>query len=46
MGSVGDRYDNALTESFFATLARELLECNSYRHPGETGLAGFDGIEV
>jgi transposase InsO family protein len=25
MGSVGDAYDNAMVESFFATLERELL---------------------
>jgi hypothetical protein len=26
MGSVGDAYDNAMAESFFATLERELLD--------------------
>ena len=31
MGSVGDAYDNALCESFFATLECELLERNVFR---------------
>jgi putative transposase len=35
MGSVGDSYDNAVTESFFATLKVELL----YRHPWPTRAA-------
>ena len=34
MGSVGDCYDNALCESFFATLECELLERSSFRTPG------------
>ena len=29
MGSVGDAYDNAMAESFFATLECELLEPSS-----------------
>ena len=29
MGSVGDRYDNAMAESFFATLESELLNIGS-----------------
>ena len=31
MGSVGDCYDNAMCESFFATLECELLERRSFR---------------
>ena len=42
MGSVGDCYDNALCESFFATLECELLERSSFRTPGEARLAVFD----
>jgi len=45
MGSVGDCYDNALAESFFATLECELLERSSYRHPAEARLSVFDYLE-
>ena len=45
MGSVGDCYDNALAESFFATLECELLERNLYRHPAEARLSVFDYLE-
>jgi putative transposase len=45
MGSVGDCYDNALAESFFATLECELLERHSFRTPAEARLAVFDFIE-
>ena len=45
MGSVGDCYDNALCESFFATLECELLERSSFRTPGEARLAVFDFME-
>ena len=45
MGSVGDAYDNALCESFFATLECELLD--RYRFPthADARLAVFDFIE-
>ena len=33
MGSVGDCYDNAMCESFFATLECELIERRSFRLP-------------
>ena len=33
MGSVGDCYDNALCESFFATLECELLDRNTFHNP-------------
>ncbi len=45
MGSVGDCYDNALCESFFATLECELLDRVTLRTPGEARLAVFDFIE-
>ncbi len=37
--------DNALAESFFATLECELLERNSYRHRVEARLSVFDYLE-
>jgi len=45
MGSVGDCYDNALCESFFATLECELLDRSSFRTPAEARLAVFGFIE-
>ena len=33
MGSTGDAYDNALAESFFATLEREVLGPSSVPEP-------------
>lgn len=45
MGTVGDCYDNALAESFFATLECELLDRHSFRTPLEARLAVFDFIE-
>lgn len=45
MGSVGDAYDNAMCESFFATLECELLDRVSFRTPAEARLAVFDFIE-
>ncbi len=45
MGSVGDAYDNALCESFFATLECELLDRASYRSRSEARMAVFDYIE-
>jgi putative transposase len=45
MGSVGDAYDNALCESFFATLECELLDRHRFRTPVEARLAIFDFIE-
>jgi putative transposase len=45
MGSVGDCYDNALCESFFATLECELLDRVTLRTPGEARTAVFDFIE-
>ena len=45
MGSVGDCYDNALCESFFATLECELLNGRRFRTQAEARLAIFDFIE-
>jgi putative transposase len=45
MGSVGDCYDNAMCESFFATLECELLERRRFAHQVEARLAVFDFIE-
>ena len=44
-GSVGDAYDNALCESFFATLECELLERRSFRSHAEARMAIFEFIE-
>jgi putative transposase len=45
MGSVGDCYDNAMCESFFATLECELLDRIVLRTPQEARTAVFDFIE-
>jgi putative transposase len=45
MGSVGDAYDNAMAESFFATLECELLERRPLATPSETQRAVFEWIE-
>ena len=45
MGSVGDCYDNALAESFFATLECELLDGRTFRTHPEARTALFDYIE-
>lgn len=45
MGSVGDAYDNALCESFFATLECELLDRQRFPTPAEARVAVFDFIE-
>ncbi len=45
MGSVGDCYDNALCESFFATLECELIDRNNFATPGEARRAVFEFIE-
>ncbi len=45
MGSVGDAYDNALAESFFATLECELLNRNRFRTQAEARMAVFQFIE-
>lgn len=45
MGSVGDAYDNALAESFFATLECELIDRHRFRNQAEARMAVFDFIE-
>jgi putative transposase len=46
MGSVGDRYDNALCESFFATLECELLDRRRFRTQAEARMAIFRHFEA
>jgi putative transposase len=46
MGSVGDCYDNALAESFFATLECELLARSAFFTHAEARSALFEYIEV
>ena len=45
MGSVGDCFDNAMCESFFATLECELLDWKRFATQAEARLAVFDFIE-
>ena len=45
MGSVGDAYDNAMAESFFATLECELLDRQRFTTPTEAEPVVFEWIE-
>ncbi len=45
MGSVGDAYDNAMCESFFATLECELLERRRFTSQAQARMAVFTFIE-
>jgi putative transposase len=45
MGSVGDCFDNAMCESFFATLECELLDRQRFRTQIEARMAVFEFIE-
>jgi putative transposase len=45
MGSVGDCYDNALCESFFATLECELLDRHTFHTQTQARLAIFEFVE-
>lgn len=45
MGSVGDCYDNAMAESFFATLECELLQQTRFQNHAEARKALFEFIE-
>jgi putative transposase len=45
MGSVGDAYDNAMAESFFASLECELIDRRSFKTKSEARLALFTYIE-
>jgi putative transposase len=44
-GSVGDAYDNAMCESFFATLECELIDRTRFRTQAEAKMAVFKYIE-
>ncbi len=46
MGSVADCYDNALAESFFASLETELFDRSRFETHREARMAIFDYIEV
>lgn len=46
MGSVGDAYDNAMAESFFASLECELLDRRCFKSKAEARLAVFTWIEA
>jgi len=46
MGSVGDSYDNAMAESFFASLETELIDRTVWRFRAEARAAVFDWIET
>jgi len=45
MGSVGDCFDNAMCESFFATLETELIDRRKFMNRPEAKLAVFEFIE-
>ena len=45
MGSVGDCHDNAMAESFFATLECELLDRHRFATQAEARRAIFESIE-
>ncbi len=45
MGSVGDCYDNAMAESFFATLEREVLNRHTFKTHAEARMAIFEWLE-
>ncbi len=46
MGSTGDAYDNAMAESFFASLETELLDRRTFRTRADARLAVFDYVEA
>ncbi len=46
MGSRGDCYDNAVAESFFATLKKELIHRRSWPEKAELRTEVFDYIET
>lgn len=45
MGSVGDAYDNAMAESFFATLEREVINRRTFKSQAEARMAVFTWLE-
>ncbi len=46
MGSIGDAFDNAMAESFFSTLQRELLDEHRWSSRRQLALALFEWIEA
>jgi transposase InsO family protein len=46
MGSRGDAYDNAVAESFFATLKKELVHRRSWPTRRELETAVFEYVEI
>jgi len=46
MGSTGECFDNAMAESFFASLETELIDRDSSRTRADARLAVFDRIEA
>jgi transposase InsO family protein len=46
MGSKGDAYDNAVAESFFASLEKDLLRRRSFPTRQDARTAVFDFIET
>jgi putative transposase len=46
MGSIGDCFDNAVAESFFASLQTELLDRQAWATRAELGNAIFDYVEA
>ena len=46
LGSVGDAYDNAVVESFWARMQTELLDTRRWRTRTELSTEIFDWIEV
>ena len=45
MGSTGDAYDNAMAESFFATLEREVIDRRRFKSRAEARMAIFAWLE-
>lgn len=45
MGTVGDAYDNAMAESFFASLEGELIERSTFQSKAQARMAVFTWIE-
>jgi putative transposase len=45
MGTVGDAYDNAMAESLFASLEKELLKQRRFKSKSEARMAIFEWIE-
>lgn len=46
MGSIGDCFDNAMAESFFSILQRELLDTHTWANRRQLALAMFEWIEA